>query len=89
MDLKDIKIGRLYKKIEKLKQQRDHYKEKCTHYKTVFEESPFVEPRYNRYVLRIGEVQHEKELRRKLEIRVFEQEQLIKRLLEEQCQKSV
>lgn len=44
-----IKNIRLQKKIDKLKQQRDHYKKMYENYKLVISMAPHLESRYKRY----------------------------------------
>lgn len=72
----DVKIGRLQRKIEKLKKQRDHYKELYEHYEKVISMQPYIERRYNSFI----EMKKEVERIRGLEARVKEQEKLIKLL---------
>jgi phage shock protein A len=74
----DVKIGRLERKIEKLKQQRDYYKNHFEHYKHVISMQPYLERRLTSYE------ENKKELERikGLEARVKEQEKLIKLLSE-------
>ena len=75
-----ITIGRLKKKIEKLKNQRDSYKKKYEHYKLVFNESPYVESRYNRYMAFIENTKTLKADMKQLEARCKEQAMLIDEL---------
>lgn len=72
----DVRIGRLERKIEKLKKQRDHYKELYEHYATVISLQPYLERRWEDYEKRKIRDQYHKDL----EKRVKEQEQLIKLL---------
>lgn len=69
----DVKIGRLERKLEKVKKQRDHYKKLCEHYAEVLTKHPHIKTRYNSY----NEMIKERERVRALEKRVKEQEQLI------------
>jgi hypothetical protein len=69
----DIREGRLLKKIEKLKNQRDHYKQKQEYYAKVISMQPYLERRFESY----AEMKEERERVKALEKRVKEQEQLI------------
>ena len=69
----DIREGRLLKKIEKLKKQRDHYKQKQEYYAKVISMQPYLERRFETY----AEMKEERERVKALEKRVKEQEQLI------------
>lgn len=69
----DIREGRLLKKIEKLKKQRDHYKQKQEYYAKVISMQPYLERRFETY----AEMKQERERVKGLEKRVKEQEQLI------------
>lgn len=71
-----VKIGRLQRKLEKTKQQRDHYKELYEHYANVISMHPYLERRWESY----QEMVKERERIKQLEKRVKEQEQLIKLL---------
>lgn len=73
-DPKDVKIGRLQRKIEKLTQQRDHYKQKHDYYANVISMQPYLERRWTSF----EERRKEQERIKGLEARVKEQEQLIK-----------
>lgn len=66
--------GRLKKKIEKLKKQRDYWKKLHDHYANVISLQPFLETRYKRYEERIAEQNEKKHLTK----RVKEQEILIR-----------
>jgi predicted RNase H-like nuclease (RuvC/YqgF family) len=76
----DIQIGRLKKRIAKLQDQRDHYKQEYLKYKEVFSELPYIECR----IRRLRELQMEYYELRELRERVKEQAKLIELL---QCQK--
>ena len=69
----DVREGRLIKKIEKLTQQRDHYKELHDHYAKVISMQPYLERRFETF----AEMKEERERVKALEKRVKEQEQLI------------
>lgn len=69
----DIKIGRLLKKIEKLRQQRDYSRKQLHHYREVISTQPYLESRYKSYT----DAQNERARVKDLEKRVKEQEQLI------------
>lgn len=69
----DIREGRLLKKIEKLKKQRDHYKQQHEYYAKVISMQPYLERRFETY----SEMKEERERVKALEKRVKEQEQLI------------
>ena len=70
----DVRIGRLLKKIEKLKNQRDHHQQKHAYYAKVISMQPYLESRYQRYEDRKAEQDRIKQL----EKRVKEQEMLIR-----------
>jgi hypothetical protein len=76
MDPKDIKIGRLEKKIRKLIQQRDHYKQKHEYYAKVISMQPHLERRWEGFEAARIELARVKGL----EARIKEQEQLIRML---------
>lgn len=69
----DVRIGRLLKKIEKLKKQRDYHQQKHTYYAKVISMQPYLERRFESY----SEMKEERERVKALEKRVKEQEQLI------------
>lgn len=69
----DIKIGRLLKKNEKLREQRDHARKQLHHYREVISTQPYLETRYKTYT----DAQIERARVKDLEKRVKEQEQLI------------
>lgn len=72
----EVRIGRLERKLNKVKKQRDHYKELYEHYAKVISMQPYIERRYNSFI----EMQKEVQRIRGLEARVKEQEKLIKLL---------
>ena len=72
----DVREGRLLKKIEKLKQQRDHYKELYEHYQKVISMQPYLKRRWEGY----EERQKEQDRVLGLEQRIKEQETLIQLL---------
>ena len=72
----DIREGRLLKKIEKLKKQRNHYKAQHDYYAKVISLQPYLEKRYQDYSARVAEQDRVKGL----ENRIKEQELLIRLL---------
>lgn len=72
----EVREGRLLKKIEKLKKQRDHHKQKHEHYANVISMQPYLESRYKNYTDRLAEQERIKNL----EKRIKEQEMLIRLL---------
>lgn len=72
----EIALGRAKKKIERLKKQRDHWQERCTHYRKVLDLHPTAEWRYKQYQDYLKQRQHVKAL----EDRVKEQALLIQKL---------
>lgn len=74
----DVRIGRLLKKIEKLKKQRDYHQQKHTYYAKVISMQPYLEKRYVGY----EEAKIERQRIKDIEARNKEQAQLIKLLLE-------
>lgn len=72
----DVKIreGRLLRKIEKLKTQRDYFKTQLAHYEKVISMQPYLETRYQTYTEKVEERKRVKAL----ELRVEEQAALIK-----------
>lgn len=77
-------VGRLQRKIAKLKNQRDHYKERYDHYKHVINTQPFLERRWTSYEQMRKDIQYKKDL----EQRVKEQSDLIKALQKELSEKA-
>lgn len=74
-----VRIGRLERKLEKVKKQRDHFKELYQHYAKVIELQPYIERRWEDY-----EKRKQRELYHKgLEQRVKEQALLIEALRKE------
>lgn len=69
----DIQIGRLERKIEKLKRQVNYYKEQCCHYQAVINLHPGLVTRHRTYT----EFLEEKKRVAQLEERVREQAKLI------------
>ena len=82
-DPKDIRIGRLEKKIRKLTKQRDFYKERHEHYAHVISMQPYLESRWKNY----EERKKEQERVKCLEARCKEQEQLIRLLTKDEMDK--
>lgn len=76
MDSAAVKIGRLYKKVERLKEQRDYWKQRATAYETVMSWHSGIRSSYDAY----KERQAEREHMRALEARVKEQALLISKL---------
>ena len=75
----EVREGRLLKKIEKLKNQRDHHKQKREYYAKVISMQPYLERRFETY----AEMKQERDRVKALENRVKEQEQLIAALNKE------
>ena len=75
----DTKIGRLERKIEKLKKRVAHYMNRCANYESVINLNPMLVHRYKNYT----EVMEERSRVRQLEERVNEQAKLI-RILEKE-----
>ena len=70
----EIREGRLLKRIRKLTQQRDFYKQRHDHYAKVISLQPYLERRYEDYERRKEREKYFKDL----EARCKEQELLIK-----------
>jgi ppGpp synthetase/RelA/SpoT-type nucleotidyltranferase len=77
-----IMVGRLQKKVAKLQQQRDYYRQRCEHYREVLSMHPAIEFNHRTYT----EQKAERERMRGLEQRVNEQAMLIKKLSREEQQ---
>lgn len=75
----EVRVGRLLKKIEKLKKQRDFHKERHEHYAKVLELQPYLHRRYESYNDRIKR----EELDRQNAKTVIEQSKLIEMLMRE------
>ena len=73
----EVTIGRLRKRIAKLQEQRDSYKEKLGYYEKVISMQPYIERRYQSFTEMKAEIARV----RALEARVKEQEKLIKLLM--------
>lgn len=67
-------IGRLNKKIDKLKKQRDFHQQRHQHYAKVISLQPYIEKRWQAYEDRMKEIERVKQLDK----RVKEQEMLIR-----------
>ena len=80
----EVAIGRLKKKIAKLQNQRDGYKQQLEYYKAVMDKHTYIERNYKAYTEQVKERQRIKGL----EARVKEQEELIK-LLRKENEKTV
>jgi hypothetical protein len=76
----EVIIGRLRKRIVKLMDQRDGYKNQLEHYKIVVGGDWHIERRYDKF----QDMKNERQRVRDLETRVKEQEELIKLLRKEQ-----
>lgn len=76
-----IKIGRLEKKIKKLIQQRDHFKQEFDRYFKIFAEQQWIAHHHRSY----NEFLKERKELADLKARVTEQELLIKALLNGDC----
>ena len=75
----EVRIGRLQKKIEKLKKQRDFHQERHEHYSKVLSLQPFLERRYELFTERV-----EREKKNKQNVKTIEeQSKLIDMLLKE------
>ena len=75
----EVRIGRLQKKIEKLKKQRDFHQERHEHYAKVLSLQPFLERRYELFTERV-----EREKQNKQNVKTIEeQSKLIDMLLKE------
>ena len=72
----EVIIGRLRKRIVKLMEQRDCYKNQLEHYKIVVGGDWHIERRYDKF----QDMKNEQQRVRDLETRVKEQEELIKLL---------
>ena len=75
----EVREGRLLKKIEKLKNQRDHHKQKHEYYAKVISMQPYIEKRYVSY----EDAKTERQRIKDLEARNKEQAQLIAALNKE------
>ncbi len=75
----EVKIGRLTKKLNKMRDQRDKARADLEHYKKVISMQPHLERRYESYTDRMAEIQNRKDL----QARVKEQAALILQLQEE------
>jgi hypothetical protein len=75
----EVKIGRLTRKLAKMKDQRDKARADLAHYAKVISMQPYLESRYNSYEERVAERQRVKDL----EARVKEQAALILQLQKE------
>jgi len=69
----EVRINRLLKKIEKLKKQVAHYKNRCRAYQSILDMHPLIERRFLTHEEQIAE----RNRVRVLEKRVLEQEKLI------------
>ena len=69
----EIELGRLTKKLNKIKDQRDKARKDLEYYKKVISMQPYIAKRYESYENRIAEIKRVKDL----ETRVQEQAKLI------------
>jgi chromosome segregation ATPase len=69
----EIELGRLTKKLNKIKDQRDKARKDLEYYKKVVSMQPYIAKRYESYENRIAEIKRVKDL----EARVQEQAKLI------------
>ena len=76
----DVIVGRLQKRIAKLKKQRDHFKERNEFLEEIIKEIPYIEGK----IRRLRELQDDRNSIREMKKRIEEQSALIARLLEEQ-----
>ena len=74
-----VRIGRLEKKIKKLKQQRDHFKEQHSYYAKVISMQPYLERRHESYTERVEREKQNKQNAKTVE----EQSKLISLLMKE------
>jgi conjugal transfer/entry exclusion protein len=72
----EVEIGRLTKKLNKMRDQRDKARKDLEYYKKVISMQPYLAKRYDSYQDRIAEMQRV----RGLEDRIKEQAELIKLL---------
>ncbi len=75
----EVKIGRLTRKLAKMKDQRDKARADLAHYAKVISMQPYLESRYKSYTEKMAEIQNRKDL----EARVKEQAALILQLQKE------
>ena len=83
----EIRIGRLLKKIEKLKQQRDFFQKQCKYYEQMILLVPSLPSKYqlhNKLTEERMATKHAEVLLAESEQRVTEQSALIERLLKEE-----
>ena len=71
-----VDLGRTERRLQKARQQRDHYKQRLSYYEKVISMQPHLETRYRRYEDRLLESKRLQEL----ELRVKEQSLLIQQL---------
>jgi len=72
----EVEIGRLTRKMNKVKDQRDKARKELQHYKTVLSELPYLKRRYDLYM----ELKEKQETMQALKLRVKEQSLLIAKL---------
>jgi hypothetical protein len=77
----EVRIGRMQKKIDRLKAQRDSIKKDLEHYQEVISMQPYLERRYKNYSEMVTERLRVKDL----ETRVKEQAKLIQLLQKKTC----
>ena len=75
----DVTIGRLRRRIDRLKTQRDYFLDQVAHYQKILRDAPFIERQWERHQERVRDSRRLKEL----EVRVQEQSALIERLMKE------
>lgn len=78
----NVRIGRLERRIKKLTQQRDHYKEQAELRQKMIDIAPYVERRWKSHTEAVAESKRVKAL----EQRVKEQALLIERMIKENKQ---
>ena len=77
----EVRIGRLNKKMNKLRDQRNKATKELEHYKEVLDNHPYIQYRHKNYTEMVAERQRVKDL----EVRVKEQAELIRLLQKTPC----
>ena len=75
----EVEIGRMTKKMNKVKDQRDKARKELAQYKTVLRDLPNLQRRYDEY----QKWKKEQETMHSMKVRINEQSQLIERLQKE------
>ena len=63
----EVEIGRLTKKLNKMKDQRDKARKEIEHYKAVLSSHPYLVNRHKTYQERIAEMKRVKDLEKRVE----------------------